>query len=159
MTCLIDGHNLIPYIPGLQLQALDDEMRLVELLQSYSRVRRQPVEVFFDGAPPGNAGERRFGTVKAHFVRLGYTADEAIIKRLRQLGAAAQNWTVVSSDRRVRSEANSLGANCKTSAEFARELIDALSQDPSPNAQAPTSTPAEIEEWLRIFKQGRKDKS
>ena len=129
-----------------------------ELLQSYSRVRRQSIEVFFDGAPPGMAGERRFGTVKAHFVRLGYTADDALINRLRQIGAAAQNWTVVSSDRRVRSEVVSLKANSKSSAEFARELVDALSQDQQSNPETTMSNPAEIEEWLRIFKEGRKNK-
>ena len=50
MPYLIDGHNLIPKIPGLSLEMLDDEDRLIELLQEFARVRRQRIEVFFDQA-------------------------------------------------------------------------------------------------------------
>ena len=53
MPLIIDGHNLIPKIPGLSLQAIDDETQLVELLGEYCRLSRRQVEVFFDNAPPG----------------------------------------------------------------------------------------------------------
>ena len=56
MIILVDGHNLIPKLRGFNLKAMDDEMKLVDLLQFFSRVRRTKVEVFFDGAPPGQSG-------------------------------------------------------------------------------------------------------
>ena len=65
MPYLIDGHNLIPKLAGFSLSAMDDEMQLIPLLQTFSRVRRQPVEVYFDRAPAGHAGARRFGTRRA----------------------------------------------------------------------------------------------
>ena len=50
---VIDGHNLVPKIPGLSLHEVDDEERLLALLQAYARAKRKKIEVFFDGAPPG----------------------------------------------------------------------------------------------------------
>ncbi len=83
MPYLIDGHNLIPKL-GLRLDSMEDEMELVALLQEYCRLtRRSGMEVYFDGAPAGQAGTRKMGPITAHFVRLGSSADEAIRKRLK----------------------------------------------------------------------------
>ena len=70
MPYLVDGHNLIPKA-GLRLDAPNDEMDLVTMLQEFSRTSRAAVEVYFDGAPPGQAGAKRFGIVMAHFVQRG----------------------------------------------------------------------------------------
>lgn len=148
MNYLVDGHNLIPKIRGLSLRSLDDEQRLIELLQIYCRVRRQHVEVFFDQAPPGHAGHRRVGTVVAHFVRQGRTADDAIARRLEQLGKAAPNWTVVSSDRQVQQEARNRHAMSVPSEQFAGELQSA--QQGSRGEEAELS-PEELDEWLKLF--------
>ncbi len=86
MPYLIDGHNLIPKIPGLSLQALDDENHLIQLLQVFCRMQRKQVEVYFDNAPAGLATVQRFGQVTAHFVRRGSTADAAIRQRLAAPG-------------------------------------------------------------------------
>ncbi len=110
MPFLIDGHNLIPKIPGLNLQALDDEEQLIKLLQEYCRRQRKQVEVFFDNAPPGGVRARNFGLVIARFVRQGTTADQAIRERLTRLGRLARNWTVVSSDLTVQSWARAAQA-------------------------------------------------
>jgi predicted RNA-binding protein with PIN domain len=111
MAYIVDGHNLIPKIPGLSLRALDDEMQLIELLQEFCRVRRKKVELYFDNAPPGQAQVRKFGWVTARFIRQGSSADQAIHNRLEALGAAARNWTVVSSDQAVQSSARRSGAS------------------------------------------------
>ena len=65
MPYLIDGHNLIPKL-GLRLDACDDELALVTRLQEFCRLRRAQVEVYFDGAPPGQPASRKFGAVTAH---------------------------------------------------------------------------------------------
>jgi uncharacterized protein len=110
MPYLIDGHNLIPKVPGLNLSDIDDEMELVELLQVFCRRKRKTAEVYFDQAPPGFSGRRRFGQVTAYFVPQGHSADDAIRQRLKHLGKAARNWAVVSSDHQV--QVGSSGSPC-----------------------------------------------
>ena len=78
---LIDGHNLVPKIKGLTLSMLDDEMELIQILSEYARITRKKMEVYFDNAPFDKAGTRKFGSITAHFVRQGMTADEAMIQR------------------------------------------------------------------------------
>src|SRR5215216_6377731 len=114
MPYMIDGQNLIPKL-GLRLDSPDDEMELVTILQEFYRLTRKPLEVYFDGAPAPQAGTRRLGTITAHFVRLGTTADDAIRKRLKTLGKSARNWTVISSDRQVQAEANAARAEVLSS--------------------------------------------
>ncbi|HKI53957.1 MAG TPA: NYN domain-containing protein, partial [Anaerolineales bacterium] len=125
MPYLIDGHNLIPKV-GLRLDSLDDEQELIVILQEYSRIKRKKqVEVYFDGAPPPHAGARKMGTITAHFVLQGTTADDAIKRRLKKMGKGAKNWTVVSSDRQVQAEARSARAEIVSSDEFAKKLKQA----------------------------------
>ncbi len=88
MPYLIDGHNLIPKL-GLRLDSPDDEMELIGVLQEFCRLERHNAEVYFDGAPVGQAGTQKFGIVTAHFVRLGTTADAAIKVRLEKMGHAS----------------------------------------------------------------------
>jgi len=149
MPYLIDGHNLIPKL-GLRLDSADDELELVAVLQEFARLTRRAVEVYFDGAPAGQAGTRSLGTVKAHFVRLGQTADSAIRARLQKMGRAAQNWTVVSSDHEVQSAARTVHANSISSDEFVKLLRQARHSAPEPG-EGRVLSKKEIEEWMGIF--------
>jgi uncharacterized protein len=153
MSIIIDGHNLIPKIQGLALHDLDDEHRLIELLQEYCRLLRKKVEVFFDNAPPAQAHSQKYGLVTARFVRRGKTADDAIRERLSQLKRTAQNWTVVSSDQEVLAAARRARAKTLTTDLFARQLMQALNPDlESPAGQQdPTLDEEEVENWLKIF--------
>lgn len=124
MPFIIDGHNLIAQLPGLDLNDPDDEMQLVEILQQYGRTRRKgKIECYFDNAP-FREGQyvQRFGQIQVCFVRQGSTADAAIERRLAQLGKEARNWQVVSSDRRVQQAARAVGAKAISSESFAQEL-------------------------------------
>ena len=173
MPTLIDGHNLIPKL-GLSLRSLDDEMQLVARLQEFCRAeRKKSLEVYFDGAPAGQVGTRKMGLVTAHFVRLGATADSAIRARLKTLGRAARNWTVVTSDRQVQADAHSAGAAVVSSEAFAAR-VNASTRALAPGRQ-PAKSPqgakspkgervegsakeagmseAEVEEWLRLFRE------
>ena len=149
MPYLIDGHNLIPKL-GLRLDSMDDEMELISILQEFCRLERRQVEVFFDGAPMPQAGTRNLGAVTAHFVRLGTTADDAIRNRLKKLGKAAKNWTVVSADRQVQANARSAHAEVMSSDAFAGMLKQARHSAPKPNTDRKIS-PQEVDEWLKIF--------
>src|SRR5687767_3960040 len=155
MPYLIDGHNLIPKL-GLHLDSVDDEMELITILQEFCRLERKQVEVFFDGAPTPHAGIRKLGAVTAHFVRLGTTADNAIRIRLKNLGKGAKNWTVVSSDRQVQTEARARQAEVISSEAFASILKQAQNSASKPTHDRELSK-QEVEEWLKVFEK-RKNK-
>lgn len=157
MKYLIDGHNLIPKIPGLSLKALDKEERLIALLQVYSRVTRHPVEVFFDGAPPTQAGDRSIGNILAHFVRVGYIADNAIRDQLAKLGPRAREAVVVSSDHQVQTEARNHRAQVLSSEKFAVYLMDAQAKLASaPNSPEDTMSDKEVQDWLDLFRSAKR---
>ena len=150
MPYLIDGHNLIPKL-GLRLDEPDDELELVRLLQDFARVRRQQVEVYFDGAPAGQAGMRKLGRIKAHFVRLGQSADTAIRKRLEIMGKEAKNWIVVSSDHEVQSAARVHQAGFIRSEEFVRQIRSALAATTKRTDEGSVITAQEVDEWMKLF--------
>lgn len=153
MPYLIDGHNLIPKL-GLRLESVDDEMELVAILREFARLRHKQIEVFFDGAPAPHAGTRGLGAVKAHFVPLGQTADNAIRARLKTLGRAAKNWTVVSSDRQVQADAHAARAEIVSADEFAGMIARARETAPK-SMRERTLSQGEVDEWLKIFSERR----
>ena len=135
---------------------MDDEIQLIHRLQGFCHSSGKQVEVFFDQAPAGQARTQTFGRVKAHFVRSGRTADDAIISRLRNLGRSAKNWSVVSSDRQVQAAARASYAKVISSDEFAGLLLPAVSgegSDPGGNVELSLDS-AEIDEWLELFGEG-----
>lgn len=156
MPYLIDGHNLIPKL-GLRLDSIDDEMELIAILQEFCRIEQRQVEVFFDGAPVGQAGTRKLGAVTAHFVQLGKTADHAIRDYLKRLGKNAKNWTVVSSDRQVQAESRAAHAEVISSDGFAAMLQQARNSAPKPNDDRNLS-PKEVDEWLKFFEERNHNK-
>ena len=159
MPYLVDGHNLIPKIPGLSLQQDDDEARLIDLLNDFCRSQRKEVEVYFDKAPPGQARAQKMGRVTARFVPQGRTADAAIRDRLGQLGGEARNWIVVSSDRAVQTFARQARAQIMGSPEFARLVFQYQGNADAPRQVDRALNREEIEDWLRIFRAGKGTKS
>ena len=164
MPLLIDGHNLIPNIPGLHLSDPDDELRLVEMLQTYVRTQqRGPVECYFDKAPAGFPRSQRMGAIQVQFAPPGKTADAEIEARLAQLGNQARNWVVVSADQRVRRAARAAGARDLSSEAFAQELLSALkraNEPVKPRLEKPEDrklSSDEVEQWLDMFRKGRPD--
>lgn len=152
MILVIDGHNLIPKIPGLRLNDPDDEPKLIEFVQQYCRLKRTSAELFFDGALPGFSSKSKAGLVHVHYIRKGNAADESIIDFLGQKGKLAHNYTVVSSDHHVQNQSRSLGAVVLASEQFARDLVNALSQSEKSSSgdERPISS-AEVDAWLAFF--------
>ncbi len=157
MPYLIDGHNLIPKVRGLSLANIDDEIKLIQRLQVFHQVTRKKIEVYFDNAPPGQNRTQRMGAITAHFVREGSSADAAIRQRLEKLGRAATTWTVVSSDRQVQAAARAARARVVNSEDFATQLAQESihSKDDPESGEDVTLSTAEVDEWLRIFKEGK----
>lgn len=158
MQLIIDGHNLIPHLPGINLSDLDDEEKLISWLMRYCRIKRSKAFVFFDQAPPGFSGVRSHGAVKAHFVRQGRTADDAIKVHINKLGRAVRNYTVVSSDRMVVAAARSLHAEVMSSDAFAKELMDLSEPKAKNDPGSKLLSPEEVEDWERLFKTQKRSK-
>lgn len=148
MPYLIDGHNLIPKIPGIQLDHLDDEQALFTLLDNYFKKNRKRAVVYFDQASPGAPLELNTAYLRAHFVRKPSSADEAILLRLRKLGGDARNYTIITSDHWVADNARSLGASVISSDDFAHTLR-INTQEPSRKSKS--SDEGDIDYWLDIF--------
>jgi len=161
MNYIIDGHNLVSYIPGLSLSMPDDEQRLIELLILFCQESPHKVEIYFDRAPVGRAGTISLGRVRAHFVSEKSTADNAIRVRLRSMGRSAKSWAVVSSDRSVQAAAREAHAGILGAGEFANLMQTRLLQpgrlSSTPQPDEPLSE-AEVRQWEAIFKQERKPK-
>ena len=157
MPYLVDGHNLIPK-SGIRLDSAEDELELVAALQDFARRERRDIEVYFDGAPPGSAGGRRFGRVKAYFVPASSTADAAIKVRLGRLAGAARNWIVVSSDRDVQNAARAAHARSLYSEKFAAMLRTGSGRGGRNSTEGSREghklTRREVEDWLKLFKGG-----
>lgn len=155
MQYLIDGHNLIPKL-GLHLDSIDDENELISRLQQFSLIRRaNKVEVYFDGAPPGQACTRQYGMIQAHFIKRESSANAAIETRLGKLGKAARNWTLVSSDARLQRAAKAVHAGVLSSENFSLEMSKAQGEKVSSFKQEATPTPGEVLEWLNLFNRKR----
>lgn len=162
MPYIIDGHNLIPNIPSLRLDAVDDEIELIQRLQRFQRKCRKKIEVYFDNAAPGESRTQRYGSVTAHFIHPNSTADAAIIRKLEELGGAARTWTVVSSDREVVKAAQVAQARHIRSEDFVDQLIS-TEENYGGNFNADESkfdlslSPDEVEEWLQLFRGNEND--
>jgi predicted RNA-binding protein with PIN domain len=150
MPFLIDGHNLIPKL-GLRLDFIDDEMELITLLQEYCRVRHTQVEVYFDGAPAGQTGLHKSGRVTAHFISKASSADAAIEARLTLMKKTVKNWTVVSSDNRIKRAAGALHARILSSEDFSREMKKALSKIGEDRDEGIKLNTSEVDEWIKLF--------
>lgn len=151
MHYLIDGHNLIPHVAGLSLADPDDESKLIERLNAFARARKARITVFFDRAPKGMAGTRPCGNLKAVFVPVNSTADQAIMQALAKLKSAARNVTVVTSDRMIQAAARARHASILTSQDFARQMEEAA-QTIRPATQTAMSA-EELQDWLKLFDQ------
>ena len=148
---IIDGHNLIPHMPGVNLSDPDDEMQLIQMVQSYCRLRRRTAEIYFDKAPAGQARAYSTGMVKAVFVRTGRTADDAIIDRLKQLGRRAKNCLIVSSDRQVQQASRAVHADVVSAAAFAADWRELSEQSPEFEQPEQPLTEDEITYWQQLF--------
>jgi predicted RNA-binding protein with PIN domain len=147
MPYLIDGHNLIPRVRGLNLQQLDDEQELIARLDAYFQVQRKQAVVYFDRAQPGGSPDLQRAFLKVHFVRPPAIADTAILRHLRRLKGEARNWVVVSSDNAVRQGAEHLRARVLSSEEFA-VLLDEKSEKGIKDAKPGGD---DVDFWLKTF--------
>jgi uncharacterized protein len=160
MQWLIDGHNLIGQMPGLRLDDPDDEAKLVEYLRRYRARTGHHITVIFDTGQSYRVAEtKKQGGVTVQFASPRQTADQIIIQRLRQV-KNSQEVIVVSSDRAIQQAARQARVRILTSPEFAQQLLQELvvtgSDEEQPDRINRQLSPAEVDEWLTLFKNRRK---
>lgn len=155
MPYLIDGHNLIGQMRGLRLDDPDDEAKLVQALKGFMMRHRKRCTVYFDAGLPGGP-DRQLSSrdVKVVFAPGGTAADALIVREISKK-PDPNNWTVISGDQAIVSEAQRRGMKVIDSRTFARDLEAAhVPDDADPN---PHVSPDEIERWLRMFGEGEND--
>jgi predicted RNA-binding protein with PIN domain len=155
MPFLIDGHNLIAQIPGLSLADENDEAELVMLLRRYATAKRgRQVVVVFDHGVYGHPQRLDGYGITCVFARSPHDADTQLIKRLGAL-KRPRDWTLVTSDRQVARAAEERGVRVISSQEFARTLRAIGSPNVAGEGEKRDVrlSEAEIDEWLRIFKE------
>ena len=155
---IIDGYNVIGAAGefGLALSLPDKEVRLLRLLSSFRSRRRsrQSMLVVFDGHYGKLAtGPRRYSQLGIDVEwALGETADAVIARKVRS-ATRAREIEVVTSDEQVLRAIASCGAKGIRSQEFLADISRAFPD--APDAEKPdTSSPAEISEWLNLFRDG-----
>jgi predicted RNA-binding protein with PIN domain len=155
MHWLIDGHNLIGQLPGLQLSDPDDEEKLLEYLIRFRARTRDKITVFFDPGGSYQSGhKRKHGGITVQFAPSGKTADQLIVNRLRRV-KNQQAVRVVSSDQAVQTAARLAGVQAVKAADFGRQLLGGsggVSSDPGSQPDVNLSA-NEINEWLDLFNQ------
>lgn len=148
MHYLIDGHNLIAYLPDIDLADPDDEVQLVYKLRSFATRTQRKLTVVFDGGLPGGVSKSlSTSQVKVKFASSGtLTADQIIMKML------GKNMILVSSDREIMQVALKKKIEVLTCPQFIELLTPPKPFQPDDDKEDnPSVSPEEVEHWLRIF--------
>lgn len=148
MPYLIDGHNLVNFVPGLSLTAPDDEAQLIARLRHWLAQAGKRGVVFFD---QGQVGHTTGGTatLQVRFARPPRTADQAIEDFLRQTPNPA-GWTVITADQRLAATARRLRAAVCAPAAWVRAM-QAATPTQAAHQKMHGLSPAEVAEWEQAF--------
>jgi len=152
MPYLIDGHNLIARLPGIELDDPDDEAKLVNRLRGFVAMHGKKCTVVFDGGIPGGYSKMSNKSVQVIFAAAHRSnADKVIKQRIKKI-PDPRNWTIVSSDNEVLNFARSHKMQAQTSVQFVQTLQRKPriqdSRGESPHVHVPKD---EVDEWLDIF--------
>jgi predicted RNA-binding protein with PIN domain len=156
MHYLIDGHNLIAKLPDIRLSDPDDEAQLIMKLRQWTAAgRKRRATVYFDGGLPGGAAPHfSGGRIKVIFASVGREADELMIGKIKKVHNPPE-YTLVTSDRAIRSVAKKRGMPLLSSDEFAAWLVEEAEErerpQPPPPGEEPLVSEEEVAEWLELF--------
>lgn len=154
---LIDGHNLIAQMPDIRLSDPDDEEQLVVHLRRWLAAgRKRRATLYFDGGLPGGRAPHFSGAgLTVIFASAGREADGLLIRRIRKVQNPPE-YTLVTSDRVVVSEAERRRMPVIDSGTFASWMVEeaASRRAAEPNAPAkedPQLDADELAKWLELF--------
>lgn len=155
MPYLIDGNNLIGYIPYLRLDDPKSRYHLVAQLKIFQRIKKRKVILVFDGPPDFELQGDKYRSEK--FLIL-FPSDEenadAVIEKWIKKQTNLKHFIVVSSDREIKAFAHMNKAQVTDSENFYKELKSALKKFKMKNSMEKTQdrlSPLEVSHWLEIF--------
>jgi predicted RNA-binding protein with PIN domain len=152
---LIDGYNLLRAVQSIhEGYAEINEDGLCRILSEYIKIKRSRGQIIFDGiGPPDRSILCGYGNLEVYFSGQRLEADDVIEDKIES-NTAPKRLIVVSTDRRVRSAANSRRAVAVRSNLFFDDVIKVLDKSkitPEPKQKRHGLTEAETEAWLDIF--------
>jgi uncharacterized protein len=155
MRYLIDGHNLIAYLPDIHLDDPEDEARLVGRLKNWAGgSRKRQITVYFDKGVVGGKDRGLSGWgVEVIFAPAKSSADALLMRRMKQVRNPLE-YTLVSSDREIIAVAKARRLPYLTSDAFAALLEEKPAEPPPPPDDErvdPSIAPGEVQEWLELF--------
>jgi len=150
MPFLIDGHNLIAFLPDITLEDPDDEAKLVNKLKGFAAGQRKKCTVIFDGGLPGGASRMSTRGVRVIFAAQGSNADSLIKGRIQKI-RDARSWTVVTSDNEILRYARQRRMQTMSSPEFIRQLQARRPSSRRGEKENPKLSADEVEDWLEVF--------
>jgi predicted RNA-binding protein with PIN domain len=156
MPYLIDGNNLIGYLPYLDLHDRGSKRRLAAQLFLFQMLKRTKIILVFDGSPDPELYGEKFRSKKflIIFPDKDQTADTVIKERIENQ-KDLRHLQVVSSDGEIKKFAWKNGAKVLSCEEFNRRLKRTLTKYKNSEAVKKTETPMtplEVEHWLDIFR-------
>lgn len=157
MHYLIDGHNLIAKMPDIQLSDPDDEEQLIVRLRRWlAATSKRRATVYFDGGLPGGRAPHFSGPgLNVIFASAGQEADGLLVRRIRRVHNPPE-YTLVTADRAILSEAERRQMPVVDSSTFASWLGDEAPSRPGAASQPdakedPRLDAEEVAEWLELF--------
>ncbi|HZX11609.1 MAG TPA: NYN domain-containing protein [Acidobacteriota bacterium] len=155
MPYLIDGNNLIGYLPTLKIRSNESRYELISRLIIFQKVKNTRVMVVFDGPPDPNLTEEDFKGIPffVHYPDFGQNAD-TVIKKIISKETDLRRFFVVSSDNEIKFYAKSKGAKSLNCQEFNKQLKKALKKykkimELEKNVEPPS--PLEVKLWSNLF--------
>lgn len=147
---LVDGNNLIGS-SNLRLRDPSSRQELVRRLSAFARQRRASVVLIFDGAGDAAREVLSLGTLKV--TCSGAREADTVIREQIERAGNPRDWILVTSDRALRSFAQSRGVRVMDSRQFWQAKMDKQSG----GTEKPERV--DVDDWLRYFHQGEsKDK-
>lgn len=156
MPYLVDGCNLIGFLPGFALSRDGDEGRLLQTLLRSPEIRRRGLVLVFDGVPSHGARRKRL-SAKVEIRHSGPKQDADTLIRHLMDKADPQHYILVTDDREIRDYARMLKVRNIPCVELAR-MLPRKGSGGSPEEAHPfdksSSRPLsdnEMQDWLEWF--------
>ncbi len=155
MPYLIDGNNLIGYIPAYDIKDPRSRYRLIAALLIFQSIKKRRIILVFDGPPDPNITDSEFREKSFSII---YPPPEenadSVIKDVISKQTDLRNFFVVSTDHDIRKYAYMKGAKSLTCKEFSRQLNETRKEykkllEMEKNVTLPS--PLEVDYWKKIF--------
>lgn len=149
MKYIVDGYNFLFHLyGGDNLQA--DREKMLSLLNSFAKKLSIEIVVVFD-SHSFNAGyqRERCDAIEVQYTAFNETADQHILTLLQH---GPKESTVVTSDKHVIHEAQTLGAKSIKVAPFYKWLLKKGQEKPKGEHSKPPVQDSEVSRYLKLFK-------